>query len=43
MDKKWVAVYGNSPSIADNSLERYAKDVTLRYYFKSTLKEIKFV
>ena len=38
MDKKWVAVYGNSPSIADNSLERYAKDVTLRYYFKSTLK-----
>lgn len=36
-NEKWVAVFGNSPSIADNSLERYAKDVSLRYFFKSTI------
>lgn len=33
----WVAVFGNSPSIADNRLERYSKNVSFRYFFKSTI------
>lgn len=36
-NNKWVAVFGNSPSIADNNLERYSKNVSLRYFFKSTV------
>ncbi len=35
--EKWVAAFGNAPSIAYNSLERYAKNVTIRNYFKSTI------
>ena len=35
--EKWVAVFGNSPSIADNRLERYSKNVSFRYFFKSTI------
>ena len=29
--KKWVSVWGNAVSVAENRPERYAKDVTLRY------------
>ena len=31
MDKKWVSVWGNAVSIAENRPERYAKDITIRY------------
>lgn len=30
-DMKWVSVWGNAVSIAENRPERYAKDITLRY------------
>ena len=29
--QKWVSVWGNAVSIAENRPERYAKDITLRY------------
>ena len=29
--KKWVSVWGNAVSVAENRPERYAKDITLRY------------
>ena len=29
--KKWVSVWGNAVSIAENRPERYAKDITVRY------------
>ena len=29
--KKWVSVWGNAVSIAENRPERYAKDITIRY------------
>lgn len=28
---KWVSVWGNAVSVAENRPERYAKDITLRY------------
>ena len=30
-DKKWVSVWGNAVSIAENRPERYAKNITIRY------------
>ena len=30
-DKKWVSVWGNAVSVAENRPERYAKDITIRY------------
>ena len=30
-NKKWVSVWGNAVSVAENRPERYAKDITLRY------------
>ena len=29
--KKWVSVWGNAVSVAENRPERYAKDITIRY------------
>lgn len=29
--QKWVSVWGNAVSIAENRPERYAKEITLRY------------
>ena len=31
MEKKWVSVWGNAVSVAENRPERYAKDITIRY------------
>ncbi len=31
MEKKWVSVWGNAVSIAENRPERYAKNITIRY------------
>ncbi len=31
MQKKWVSVWGNAVSVAENRPERYAKDITIRY------------
>lgn len=31
MDSKWVSIWGNALSIAENRPERYARDITLRY------------
>ena len=31
MDKKWVSVWGNAVSVAENRPERYAKNITIRY------------
>lgn len=28
---KWVSVWGNAVSVAENRPERYAKDITIRY------------
>ncbi len=30
-DQKWVSVWGNAVSVAENRPERYAKDITIRY------------
>lgn len=30
-DTKWVSVWGNAVSVAENRPERYAKDITIRY------------
>ena len=30
-EKKWVSVWGNAVSIAENRPERYARDITIRY------------
>ena len=30
-NKKWVSVWGNAVSVAENRPERYAKDITIRY------------
>ena len=30
-EKKWVSVWGNAVSVAENRPERYAKDITIRY------------
>ena len=30
-DKRWVSVWGNAVSVAENRPERYAKDITIRY------------
>ena len=34
---KWVTVWGNATSVAEHRVERYAKDVTLRYPLKCAL------
>ena len=34
--KKWVSVWGNAVSVAENRPERYARDITLRYPVIST-------
>ena len=31
MEKKWVSVWGNAVSVAENRPERYARDITVRY------------
>ena len=31
MQAKWVSVWGNAVSVAENRPERYAKDITIRY------------
>ena len=31
MEKKWVSVWGNAVSVAENRPERYAKNITIRY------------
>ena len=31
MKKKWVSVWGNAVSVAENRPERYARDITIRY------------
>lgn len=31
MNNKWVSVWGNAVSVAENRPERYAKDITIRY------------
>jgi len=31
VQKKWVSVWGNAVSVAENRPERYAKDITIRY------------
>ena len=31
MDQKWVSVWGNAVSVAENRPERYAKNITIRY------------
>ena len=38
MEQKWVAAWGTSPSIADAQPAQYAKDITLRYPLKMTLR-----
>lgn len=35
--KKWVAVWGNAPSVANTRPTSYAKDITLRYNCKTTV------
>ena len=30
-EQKWVSVWGNAVSVAENRPERYAKDITIRY------------
>ena len=30
-NQKWVSVWGNAVSVAENRPERYAKDITIRY------------
>ena len=30
-EKRWVSVWGNAVSVAENRPERYAKDITIRY------------
>ena len=31
MEQRWVSVWGNAVSVAENRPERYAKDITIRY------------
>ena len=31
MDQKWVSIWGNAVSVAENRPERYAKNITIRY------------
>ena len=31
MDQKWVSIWGNAISVAENRPERYAKNITIRY------------
>lgn len=38
MNQKWVAAWGTSPSIADAQPSQYAKDITLRYALKMTIR-----
>ncbi len=38
MDQKWVAAWGTSPSIADAQPAQYAKNVTLRYALKMSIR-----
>lgn len=38
MNQKWVAAWGTSPSIADAQPAQYAKNITLRYALKLTLR-----
>ena len=38
MNQKWVAAWGTSPSIADAQPAQYAKDITLRYALKMTIR-----
>ena len=30
-ENRWVSVWGNAVSVAENRPERYAKDITIRY------------
>ena len=30
-EQRWVSVWGNAVSVAENRPERYAKDITIRY------------
>ena len=30
-NQRWVGVWGNAVSVAENRPERYAKDITIRY------------
>lgn len=36
--KKWVSIWGNAMSIAENKPESYAKGITLRYFILNTIK-----
>ncbi len=38
MDQKWVAAWGTSPSLADVQAAQYAKNITLRYKLKLTVR-----
>ena len=38
MNEKWVAAWGTSPSIADAQPAQYAKNITLRYALKMTIR-----
>jgi len=38
MNQKWVAAWGTSPSIADVQPAQYAKDITLRYALKMSIR-----
>lgn len=38
MEQKWIAAWGTSPSIADAQPAQYAKDITLRYALKMTIR-----
>ena len=38
MNQKWVAAWGTSPSIADAQPTQYAKDITLRYALKMSIR-----
>ena len=38
MNQKWVAAWGTSPSIADAQPAQYARDITLRYALKMTIR-----
>jgi len=38
MNQKWAAAWGTSPSIADAQPAQYAKDITLRYAMRMTIR-----
>lgn len=38
MNQKWVAAWGTSPSVADVQPAQYAKDITLRYALKMSIR-----